>query len=224
MTLSADSAISLLLAQHAVESAHREAHKVVVTVTMSPNPSPRKGKTAKVVAPPIMSAKSLGVALPATGTHDAASFMRAIRTAGQRVNQDGKTYTDPGQVRGDTIQAIAGYVGYDPRGSFGSQDTAARAKASRELSGKKIGGMTLAEQKSAARSVTGYVHGMPNHTASYLLSLQAQEGHTASLIIDLKKAMATMSDDSERFLATAELAKLTALLSNLKDTLAQHGV
>jgi hypothetical protein len=223
MSISQDSTIALLLAQHATETAHREAHKVVVTVTMSPNPSPRKGKTAKVVAPPTPTTRSLGVSLPATGTLDAAGFMRAIRIAGQRTTPEGKTYTDPGQVRGDTIRAIAGYVGYDPRGSFGSQDTAARALASRTLSGRVIGGMTRAEQRSAARSLEGYVAGMPNHRMAHLVSLQAQESHTAELIIDLKKLLPTL-DGGDLLLATAEIAKLDALLANIKETLNAHTV
>jgi len=117
--------------------------------------------------------------LPEKGTYTALQFMTEIRTAGRRVNQDGMPYTNQGEVRNDTIKAIAGYCGWDPMVSFGAQEAAARFKANREIAGnKRLGGPTVAEARSAARSLAGLVNaaqGKPDTKAVRIANLRAQQ-------------------------------------------------
>ena len=70
---------------------------------------------------------------------DAETFLVSLREVGKRkvLNHLGieiVTY-DPTLAREDTIKAIAAYDGYDYNGSFGTQETMARAKAIRERNG-----------------------------------------------------------------------------------------
>ena len=223
--MSQETAISLLLAQHAMHQESRpEPPKV--TVTMSPLPSPKvKAKREQPTTPKPLTATVVGLAGVERGTLDAAGFMAAIRTAGKRTNEAGRPIHQPGEVRGDMIKAIHAYVGYDPRGDFGSQEQAARAKAQRELQpGKVTTGPSLAEQRSAGRSLTGYVAGMPEIQKAKLVELQARETYTVEEILDLEKEIAALPKDSRAAVAKGvELNRLRCLLSNVQDSLRQFG-
>lgn len=129
-------------------------------------------ETGEVAAPPTTAPKPCAPSLPAAGTLDAKAFMKAVRWA---------------KTRDEIIAAIAGYVGYDNRRDFGSQDQAAKAKAQRELAGNKVvGGPTRSEERTAARSLQGFVAGMPHPAQRILLNLQARERAAAEAMIDAK--------------------------------------
>lgn len=176
MTSSPDSIVASLLAQHNAEQTALDAQKAAepkVTVTFSPNPLPRV--KAKKVTAPIHHGSNIPsmTNMPERGSLDAAAFMAAVRSAGQRINDGGFPYTAPLEVRGDLIRAIHGYVGYDSRGDFGSQETAARGKAMRDLKIRKVtaGPEVL---RNASKSLDGFVAGLPDHRAKALSNLLAQ--------------------------------------------------
>ena len=212
MTLPADNALSLLLSQHTAEQSMIDAAHAAepkVTVTFSPLPSP-KIKAKKLPKAPTVTttAAALGLYGIIAGTLDASGFMVAMRSAGKRLNESGFPYTAPLEVRGDLIKAIAGYVGYDPRADFGTQETAARAKAQRELSGCKVtaGPSTL---RNASKSLDGFVAGLPNHHAKALANLLAQRASTVDAI-----AAASAAGDETRL--ALEQERLSHLRSQIE--------
>lgn len=128
-----------------------------------------------------------GVTMPDRNTLDAKSFLQAMLNAGRRINDKGGRYTDPKEVRNDQIQAIHAFVGYDPTANFGGQEVAARAEASRRLSGKPIVlGPTKEEQRAASRSAIGFIAGLPKPEARILANLQAREQAAVDAIIAAK--------------------------------------
>jgi len=139
--MSTNAALAFIMAQHAEEQA---AIPLPVTVTRS----------CKVTEVPQDSPYTL----------TAPAFLKAMRLAGRRVNQDGKPYTDPSKVREDSIAAIHAYCGYDQTKLFGPQDATARTKAQREMGvgGPNLKAMTKFEQHRANRTLAGWVHGMPD--------------------------------------------------------------
>jgi len=173
-------ALSLLLGQHGSEQAALDAaSKVTVLVTRSPNP-PAKIKAKKEIVTDSKPGVP-GLAMGERGTLDAAAFIAAVKVAGSRMGEadpiSGRSmpYTDAGCVRNDLICAIHGYVGYDPTGNFGAQETAARAKAMRDLRINVVhAGKERAIVKSAAASLHGFVAGLPDHAARQLADLRGQ--------------------------------------------------
>jgi hypothetical protein len=134
-----------------------------------------------------------GVAMPERNTLDPKSFLLACRDAGKRgfekLNEvTGEVTTvvkvDSSKVRDDIIKAIHAYCGYDVSRDFGSQDIEARAKAQRELRGGVVPGPSREEQRSAARSMAGYVKGMPLPAQKLLANLRAREQAAAEAMID----------------------------------------
>jgi hypothetical protein len=116
---------------------------------------------------------------------------------------------DQSMVRDDLIKAIHAYCGYDVSRDFGSQDTAARAQASREASGKVIVvGPTREEVKAANRSLTGYIHGMPLPAQKLLANLRAREQAAAEAMIDAKT-------DAEKLEHGGMLATIRAAIDEL---------
>lgn len=168
---------------------HKAEQKEQVIVQVVRN-APKKEKTTPIAKAGVVRgngssvqvAKSAGM-VATVEPLDAAGFMLAMRNAGKRPNKHGVLMTDQSLVRGDMIQAIAAYVGYDPMVSFGAQEQAARAKANRELSGRPIQGPTREEQRNASRSWAGYVHGMPDATQKRLADLKAREQESVDTFI-----------------------------------------
>lgn len=124
-----------------------------------------------------------GVAMPERNTLDAKGFLLACRDAGKRSFESVDQATgevrrvikvDQTKVRDDLICAIHAYCGYDNRRDFGSQDAEARAKAQRELRGGVVPGPTREEKRSAERSMTGFVKGMPAPQQRMVRDLQAR--------------------------------------------------
>jgi hypothetical protein len=159
-------ALSVIMAQHAEERAAIPLPKIVthgVRVTEVPQGSPY--------------------------TLTAPAFLKAMRIAGKRVNQNGKAYTDPSKVREDSIAAIHAYCGYDKTRLFGEQDAAARTKAQRELGvgNPSVKAMTKFEEHRANRTLKGWVHGMPDDQARHVQHMLARETLAASEMVRHQK-------------------------------------
>lgn len=191
-------------------------------------------KSVKVVsikgaqAAPIHKAPTVfGVAMPDKGTLTASAFMAAMRDAGKRSFQalkpNGDFHTvvkvDPSQVRNDQIQAIHSFyyevrnglkvhVGYNPTVDFGAQDVASRALAMREIGGKVIAKGSRAEDKSAARSLHGFIAGMPLPSQRLLANLQARE--TAAV-----DALIAAQSDEERTMHESVLKQVRQAIDQL---------
>lgn len=173
-----------------------------VTETVIGRNMPRKERASKkevkgAVAAPIQHKPAVfGVVMPDRNTLDAKSFLLACREAGKRTFTTTNEVTgevtsvvkrDETKVREDIIKAIHAYCGYDVGRDFGSQDTAARAQAGRELSNKPIVvGPSREEVKAANRSLAGYIHGMPSPARVLLSNLRAREQAAAEAMIDAK--------------------------------------
>ena len=196
--------IALVTSAHIDPSTAPEVNvdpEVTETVIGRNLPKPVRGKKQAVesgaVAAPIQAKPAVfGVAMPERNTLDAKSFLLACRDAGKRsfekVNEvTGEVHTvvkvDSSKVREDLIKAIHAYCGYDTSRDFGSQDTAARAKANREASKRVVvAGPTREEQRAASRSMAGYVKGMPLPAQKLLANLRAREQSAAEAMIDAK--------------------------------------
>lgn len=197
MSASQDQVLALLLLQHAKDSCNlpegaREERVIAYNAHLLPTAEhPKTGqalakvKRYKNAALPTNHRKltSLSVVIPPVGTYDAKGFMVAMRQAGKRLNDQGKSYTLATEIRNDEIKAIAGYCGYDSRLSHGSQDASARSKASRELSGRPIAGMLRADQKAMARTLQGFVAGCPDNVLRQIRNLEARERGAAEAMI-----------------------------------------
>lgn len=226
-----DTALAFLLASNVQEqaAAFREKTTVVkVSVTMAPES--RKVKLAKNEAAPIReTSKVPGMVMPDRGTLNAKDFLLAMRNAGTRVTPEGKRYVDQREIRNDQIKAIHAffyhetregkvYVGYDPRGEFGSQDTAARALAQRELRGPSK--PTTTPHTAPSRTLGGYVAGMPDHKARTLANLQGREVAAVDAMLAHEKDAADMSrSEYERTLsqglADAERERLSHIRADI---------
>lgn len=217
--MSTDTAIAMLLASHDTDTAVREEiarlraeNERLAREKALANPPKPKGIKAKKVpphSPNPLTANAMGLVGVMVGTLDAKGFLIGMRRSTTREEQ---------------VKLIHAYCGYDTRGDHGTQDMAARAKAQRELNPAKVtSGPTREEQRSASRSMVGYVHGMPDHQASKLAALQAREAETAEAIIDLEKRMKATPSLMNDKATTAELNRLRCLLSNVQDNLRQFG-
>lgn len=180
MSASQEAALSFLVLQHVSEQKAREPIVTVTTV---------KSKAPKASPAPIPSKPGpISMALPNVGTLDAKGFLLAMRRA-----------TD----RNEQIKLIAAFVGYDPNGNFGAQESAARTKANATLNPRADdAGPTRAESKAASRSVAGFVAGMPQHTQRKLANLMAREIVAADNLIQYEKAGRDMAlSQEDRMLA-----------------------
>lgn len=213
MSTAHDAALAFLTAQHVQEQAQSFLQKesVTVKVTMSPAPSKaRKGSGAEAAPIRQKNEPMVGMMLPDRGSLNAKDFLLAMRNAGKRFNAEtGASFIDQREVRNDQIRAIHGfmyqetkqgrvYVGYDPTGSFGSQDTAARMLAQRELRGAP----SVSHHTAPSRTFGGYVAGMPDHKARALANLQGQEAREVDAkIAHLHEASDMTRSEQERTLS-----------------------
>lgn len=187
--------IIALVSQHNVDPTttpdHDDSPEIVETVIGRNLPKPVRGKIPTDTgeqAAPIHSnnegkAMVHGLTMPERNTLDAKAFLLACRDAGKRSFESVDQATgevrrvikvDQTKVRDDLICAIHAYCGYDNRRDFGSQDAEARAKAQRELRGGVVPGPTREEKRSAERSMTGFVKGMPAPQQRMVRDLQAR--------------------------------------------------
>lgn len=178
--------IIALVSQHNVDPTttpdHDDSPEIVETVIGRNLPKPVRGKIPTDTgeqAAPIHSnnegkAMVHGLTMPEKGSLDAKGYLLAVRNAGKRPNDKGALVFDKAHERNDLICAIHAYVGYDNRRDFGTQDSEARAKAQRELRGGVTPGPTREEKRSAERSMTGFVKGMPAPQQRMVRDLQAR--------------------------------------------------
>lgn len=144
------------------------------------------------------------IPVPEKGTHDARSFMIAIRRS---------------KTREESIQAIAGYVGYNSNKEYGLQEDAARAQAQREL--KAVHPAPDSGFRNVKPTVAGFVAGMPDHNAKHLMDLHARE-RLANEAIDEHTSLAKEAlSDSERSyqesLVKLEKERLYSIRTDIKN-------
>lgn len=151
----------------------------------------------------------VAINLPAKGTLDAPAFLVALRKA---------------KDRNEEIQAIAGFVGYDPRENHGTLMMRAKAEAQRMMRPISVSGPSRAEQRSAANSLKGYVAGMPDHRARTLGDLLAREVQTAEARDEhLRQACKTPAKDGSCCMHHAMAEVETERLSHIRADLAKFG-
>jgi hypothetical protein len=168
-----------------------EMAEPIVTVLPASAVKPKKEKKQKQskrsadAAPATQKSAVLPNNLPVVGSLTATQFLLALRDAGKRSVEaknevTGEVYQRPifdaSLVREDTIRAIAGYVGYDAAGDYGTQDAMARTRAQSEIRG---GVKPVAAHRrggaSVAPTITGFISGMPDHLAKQRADLLARE-------------------------------------------------
>jgi hypothetical protein len=167
--------------------------------------------------------------LPEKGTLTAADFLLAMRDAGKRTFQvlNNQTNTshpvikvDETKVRGDRIAAIAAYVGWNPKDNFGPQELRAIAQANREVHGKD-NGPTYRDLHKVSRTLSGYVHGMPDTKAKRLDNLLAQEkiaaGDLARLLHEASKLPEGEGRAVKLALAEVEETRLAHIRQSMAD-------
>lgn len=212
MSAAQDSALAFMLTEQSEEVKLQELQRVQDEIALIKGKARAKKTVAErpmhIVSAPSVAPGPIAPPLPVKGTLDAASFMQAIRQAGRRVNDKGVSYTDQNEVRGDTIKAIAGFIGWNPRESFGSQEQNARAMASRMLSKRQDHGMTREELRSASRSLTGYVAGMPDRIARCVDNLKARAVTATEAMIQHEKDSQDMSRGTQARLLSEGLAQV----------------
>ena len=147
-----------------------------------------------------------GEKLPEAGTIVASEFIKAMR--------------QPKMTQQDKIRAIASYVGYNPRDIYGRQEAAAFQKAKRDLHGVDTSGPTREEQRSALRSVTGFVQGLPDSVAPKIADLEAREKLSAESLAKHEKDAADSSRDQKdrdisRVLAQVEAERIKEIRADL---------
>lgn len=201
-----DSALAFILSSyqttdqsHIVQAVVKAGKVSRVKGTALPNlaaevkvPSTNGAKSKGVESTTVQSSQPArpALVLPVKGTYDAKAFLCTIRKA---------------KTRDESIQAIAGYVGWNPGESFAAQDFAARAQALREMRNQSAGkfdvsGPTRQEAHRAALSVKGYVAGMPNHTTKVTADLLGRERLAYDEIKSLRKKQEDAQSETERTL------------------------
>ena len=229
MSSAHDAALAFLMSQSTAESIQINREAVVTKVTVSMSPKASKKLAAKNEPAPIRqkSEPMVGMMLPDRGTLGAKDFLLAMRNAGRRVSDTGAPFTNAAEVRNDQIRAIHAfyyiisqgqrvYVGYDPKGSFGSQEVAARMLANRELRGAP----SVSHIAPPSRTFGGYVAGMPDHKARTLANLQGREQAAVDAMISHQHDADDVSrSEYERTLsaglAEAERERLTHIRADI---------
>lgn len=150
----------------------------------------------------------LTIPVPEKGSLNHKEFLIALRRA---------------KDRNESIQAIAGYVGYDPREEFGPQEY--RAKAAAQLAMK---GETKVSPDSGIRNVRntvrGYVAGMPDLRAKRYADLMGR----LNMAIDKAKehrslAGEALSDSERDFQSKMADVEEERIASIQKDITAEFG-
>lgn len=161
--------------------------------------------TQKVMAanPPEVSSQPVStVVVPSkAGSIAGAGFMKLYRKA---------------RNRDEVIQAIDLYIGYDPKGSFASQEYKAKQAAQNELNPNRLAGAV-----KATPAVQGFIAGLPDSKAKHKENLLARERLAADAMIEHeKKAAEAEYGSSERALheglAKVECDRLREIRHDLK--------
>ena len=209
-----DNAFNLLLSQQATDNARQEQLAKLNELeaenaklrAANKAANPPKAKKSKAPIHQVQQTKGM---LRQPTVESSTEFMAAIRNAGKRLNDKGVMTTAPMEVRGDIIKAIDAFVGYDIGGNFGSQDTNARMLAARLLNPVKDNSPTREELRSAARSLQGFVAGLPDNHAKHLANLRAQAEKVTDALIECEKVGNEVG-------ATVERERLSHIYSQIK--------
>lgn len=166
-------ALSFLLASDAAEAMARNV-KPTVTVVAKVETTARKVR-AKVepTVPSTDKVEPLSMPLPEKGSLDAKGFLVACRKA---------------KSRDEVICAIAGFVGYDARRDFGSQEMEAKLAAQRAM--RPVAPLAAPYQRTTVPSIAGFVAGMPDHRRRALHNLLAREQLAAEKLAEHSKLAA----------------------------------
>lgn len=140
-------------------------------------------------------------ALAKAKTLDARKFFAAMRNA---------------KSREESIQAIAGYMGYDRAKDYGAQELAARLAANRELKASTVPttSATIGEHiirdshPSTAQGMVGYVAGLPDATEKKLACLKGKQRMAEESIGEHESIAANEETDPSDRHYHAELAKV----------------
>jgi hypothetical protein len=209
MTTALDLALSVSLASYARDLS-TPATAVVSTQRLVKVERTKKGRTvqAKAGAPspkaespaakpetPSPNGSKPGVALPAAGTLSAKGFVMMMNRV---------------KSRDEAICAIAGFIGYDTRLSFGENEMAAKQAAKGALRPVSAEGPTRAEQREANRSAKGYVAGMPDALKRTVQDLLGRE----QLAVDTRQEHVRDARNHERPIAQRKLSIGLARLEN----------
>lgn len=147
---------------------------------------------------------------------DAKGFLVAMRNAGYRKDNQGKSFLDKNEIRPDSIKAIEAFIGYDAKGNFASQELAARTEAMRQIRQAKgegptkeqlLSAPTRQEIRRANASLMGFVNGNPDLRAQKVADLEGRERLATDTLIEQEKLAETLPTEQERSKALA-LAQL----------------
>lgn len=214
--MSLEVAIESLLNQ-----AHQETSTETTIVRNVGNPRAKKETFFKATEVKAKTGEAIfGLSFPETrpfSLQSCQTFMRDMLNAGRRQNE-GRAFTDPREVRNDSIQAIAAFMGYDPNQSFATQEQAARSLASRTLSGRKIIAETRQETRQALSSALekGLARittpGHPDYHSKRLASLRGNEVALVESILAWEK----VAKDASQTLTVRAEAKGKAQLETAR--------
>lgn len=155
-------------------------------------------------------------------------FLVALRNAGYRKDNQGKSFLDKSEIRPDAVKAIDAYCGYDPKGDFGSQELNAKSKAQREIrkaNGEDLGqGPTRDEIRRAQASLKGFVNGNPDLVKQKIADLEAREAMAAAELIEQEKLGETLPTEQERAKAKAKAQLERERIQSIRKDLAAFGV
>jgi hypothetical protein len=170
-------ALSLLVSQHTADLSRQakleellklqEENAKLKAAQRAAHPPKAKSKAA-----PIQSAPEMKGMLRSPTVESSRAFLVASRKA---------------RTLGESKLAIDQFIGYDHAGNFGAQDTRARMVAQTTIKPVSTAVPTKEEQLSAARSLAGFVHGLPDHLARTLDNLRGQAEKAAEAMIEAEK-------------------------------------
>jgi hypothetical protein len=178
-----DLALASLLSEHEQYQKERAEQPTITVIRNAPpretvKQAKERTEKAQVVKAP-KGQQVFGLALPDTRTpcnaDSAKLFLTQMRQAGRRKSETGRWFTDSREIRNDSIQAIAAFVGFDTRGDYGQQEQAAHLKAKNLLRPIHNLGMSREEERQALRAAKGFVPGLPDFE-------QKAEQHREALI------------------------------------------
>ena len=225
--------LSNMLADQAKGNRQQDQSRIALvkaaTAAAKPEPKAAKGRKVKASAEetPASNGEKTVVAAPVAIDLEAKEFLAMLRNAGRR-EVDGKRIYDQAEVRNDTIALIARYMGYDPNGSFASQELAARTKAIRETRKEKEGDVDYStvplrsEVRRVNATLTGYVAGIPDPVQRRIDDLKGRERLTVEELIAFEKAAApsVTADDQQRGIVIAKTAVERERLTHILDDIA----
>ena len=217
-------ALDAVIAKMAAYYEAKEESKPKPFADLQPKPKREKRKLRESKTESKRAPARLFIPVPDVGYHDAASFMRALVTAGDRVSKEGAHYNDPIARRDDEIKAIAGFQGYDPDDHHGFQEWRARNAARRDLEKQRAGNPPESAPPSGVHRQTkerrSYTPGMPDFHRKRVLDLLGRERMAASAIAEHEKlageAMAEVERDYQLGLALVERSRLVEIRKQLQ--------